>query len=188
MVVNILNWRVEVCLHCYGASVQQTHSHCRYFFIFVGFQNEVGAGFSFLCKFGFLFRFRKRNSLSWKLYISGRWRRHILLLGFVAQTHWKFSFWVFFPQLCGYVSFVELFHELFIFGFAVVIKLTVVDREAILVESNFNNICIFAFFFFDILLLTSECDTFYFEFFSAFCMIPCTSGLMTAIPLLSPPV
>jgi hypothetical protein len=111
-----------------------------------------------------------------------------LLFRFVVETHRQFTLGVFLSQLLRDVSLIKPLHELLVFGFVVVIELALIDDEPIFIESDFANTGIFALLLLHIIFLTPEYPHNYLEFFSAFCMIPATSGLITAIPLLSPPV
>lgn len=145
---------------------------------------------SFLfCEFRlWLLRVRQRSTCSWKCDIRRRGRRCIFLWCFITETDWKGSSRIFFPKLFGNFAWVQLFHKLLVIWIVVILEFTILNDETILIQSNFAYISIFLFLLFCKLIRRSSLIQIYFVFFSALSIKDATSGLITAIPLLYPPV
>lgn len=131
---------------------------------------------------------RQRSTCSWKCDVGRRGRRCIFLWCFIAETDWKGSSWIFFPKLFRNLAWVQLFHKLLVIRIIVILEFTILNDKTILIQSNFTYISIFLLLLFGKLIRWSFLMQIYFVFFYALSIKDATSGLITAIPLLYPPV
>lgn len=189
MVVNILNFCIHVNLYCDHSSINKTNSKNSRRFVLINLNQEI-----LWCSF-LLWEFcdrlwipTQRSSCSWKSHVRGRWRWGESLFGSVVQTYWKASFWVFLLKQGRNSTIIQLLQELFVLWIWVIVKLSIIDFESIGIKSNFGNISSFFLLIFGVLIIRSGLEHWYLVFFSAFLSKLSTSGLITAMPLLSPPV